>query len=161
MSKRSNAEPSSARHGAVSDVPLCSGAAQLFAFSHAVQNLAIACSRVAAVPFVTPRVAGNDRGDGPYPSHVWRRAEVPVFIDAPDDFAVGEPVIVFVLPLAGGARGVGAFEEWSLSERPGAYSSLSFQRTKSPSNDASYRCLISAIEHSISAWRMPHEPMFK
>jgi hypothetical protein len=30
-----------------------------FAFSHAARNFAIASTRVAAVPFVTPRVAGT------------------------------------------------------------------------------------------------------
>jgi hypothetical protein len=45
----------------------------------------------------------HDRGDVPDPSHVWRRAEVRVLVYAPDEFAVGEHVIVLVRPLAGRA----------------------------------------------------------
>ena len=52
----------------------------------------------------------HDLGDGPEPSHVWRRAGRGVFVDATDDLAVGENVVVLVLPLAGGAGEFGAFE---------------------------------------------------
>jgi hypothetical protein len=56
------------------------------------------------------RCCRPDRGDGPEPSHVWRRADRRILIDAPDHLAVGDYVIVLVRPLAVGAGGGGAFE---------------------------------------------------
>jgi hypothetical protein len=50
----------------------------------------------------------HDRGDGPEPAQLRRRAEVSILVDATDDLAIGQHVIVLVLPLAKGAEGAGA-----------------------------------------------------
>jgi hypothetical protein len=49
-------------------------------------------------------------GDQPSPTQLWRPEARALFENAPDDLAIGEHVIVFVLPLAGAAGDGGAFE---------------------------------------------------
>jgi hypothetical protein len=72
----------------------------------------MASSRVAAVPLGHAPVGRDDLGDRPSPPQIRRaKARAPWFVDAPDDGAIGEHVIVLVLPLAGSARGGGAFED--------------------------------------------------
>jgi hypothetical protein len=74
----------------------------------AARNFAIASSRVAAVPLVTPGVAGtimidqNQRMSGGVPA---------LFVDAAHDLVIGEHVIVFVFPRAGRAGGGRALED--------------------------------------------------
>jgi hypothetical protein len=58
------------------------------------------------------RCCRHDRGDGPEPAQLRQRGGR-VFVDAPDHLAVGEDVVVLVLPLAGRAGGAGAFEDQS------------------------------------------------
>src|SRR5262249_28073954 len=66
-------------------------------------------------PGVRPRHPRDDLGDRPEPAKprpIMLRAAV---IDAADDFALGEHVVVFVLPLAGRARGGCGIEDQHLA----------------------------------------------
>jgi hypothetical protein len=87
------------------------------AFSHAARNFAIACSRVEALPFVTPGVAGVTIRYQPQRSSGRARGVE----NATDHLAVSDDVIVVVFPLAVGAGGGGAFEgEARITHGPGA-----------------------------------------
>jgi hypothetical protein len=52
-----------------------------------VRNFATASTRVAAVPFVTPGMAGTIAVTDQNHSHVWRRADRRILVDAPDHLA--------------------------------------------------------------------------